>query len=77
MNLSEFFTLNSNFRVSRKVNPCKLHISYCRVDRKYFFSKPIETAGNSFKACDNNVSTSLSSFELLLPRRDLSKFLSF
>jgi len=40
MNSSEFFTLNSNYTETRKLNPYKLHISYCRVDtRKYFFSK--------------------------------------
>jgi len=44
MNSSETFTLNSNYRETRKLNPYKLHDSYCRVDaRKYFFSIRIET----------------------------------
>jgi len=77
MNWSEFITLNSNYRETRKLNPYKRHISYCRVDtKKYFFSKRIETVWNSLKACDNDF-TSLSSFKLLLRRNDLSKFLSF
>jgi len=53
--------------------------SYCRVNRptrKYFFSKRIETVRNSLKACDNDF-TSLSSFNLLLRRSDISKFSSF
>ena len=77
MNSSEFFTLNSNYRETRKLNPYKLHISYCRVDtRKYFFSKRIETVWNSLRACERDF-TSLSSFKLLLRRSDLSEFLSF
>ena len=32
MNSSEFFTLNSNYRETRKLNPYKLHISYCTVN---------------------------------------------
>jgi len=61
MDSSEFFTLNSNYRETRKLNPYKLHISYCRVDTKnYFLSKRIETVWNRLKARDNGF-TSLSS----------------
>jgi len=77
MNSSEFFKLHSNYKETCKLNPYKLHISYCRVDtRKYFFSKRIETIWNSLKACDSDF-TSLYSFKLLLRRSDISKFLSF
>jgi len=34
MNSSEFLTLNSNYRKKRKLNPYKLHISYCKVDTR-------------------------------------------
>ena len=77
MNPSDFFTLNSNYRETRKLNPYKLQISYCRVDtRKYFFSKRIETVWNSLRACEIDF-TSLSSFKQLLQRSDFSKFLMF
>jgi len=76
MNSSECFTLNSNYRETRKLNPYKLHISYWRVDtRNYFFSKRIETMWNSLKACDSDF-TSLYSFKLQLRQSDISKFLN-
>jgi len=77
INSSELFTMNSNYRETRKLNPYKLHTSYCTVDTiESIFAKRIKTVWNSLKACDNDF-TSLSSFKLLLQRRDLSKFLSF
>jgi len=39
MNLSDIFTVNSNYRETHEPNPYKRYISYCRVDpRKYIFS---------------------------------------
>jgi len=72
MNSSELFTLNNNYGETRKLNPYKLQISYCRVDtRKYFFSKQIETMWNSLKARDSDF-TSLYSFKLLLRQSDIT-----
>ena len=39
MKSSDYFTLNNNnFRDTRALNPYKLHITYCRVDSRKFFS---------------------------------------
>jgi len=77
MKSSDFITLNSNYRETRKLNPYKLQISYCRVDtRKYFFSKRVETVWNSLRACENDFK-SLSSFKRLLQRSNFSTFLIY
>ena len=72
----DFFTLNSNFRETRALNPYKLHITYCRIDtRKYFFCKRIEIVWNSLSGDENDFKT-LAAFKKLLCRTDMSKFLT-